>query len=742
MPIKDKADIIEIASQKLRILELLGESSIGVSYLVKHLVSGEKYVLHTVFKPSFADTKPILISKKDLLGELFKLDREMVAKYGAYSSKAGYEMYKSAVEAQVYLHKEILSSNISSCIPKISYFHHDDSAWYFVLKFIEGRNLYDYIQQSDLQEEQIFSLMKQLISALCSLHKSGLGLLLYSNLTPSNIIVDADGRLYIVDLLKIRFAYDPSDDNDWQLLVVESSPGPFNPLEGYVDVRSEIYAFGILFYYCLSGHFIQNAEERLKSDKLLPLGNVKNNSSIKIEKILGFCTELPPERRFQTFADLSLAIDSESFGTVTPFLSGYSSQEFFLGSVPKGYDKKISFEFKKPLSFSAVPFIIELFNFEWTMKPDREEPVLSVTPGRGLKNSVFASARLVCPESLAVGRYEAKCRLFTTWGKCEFKISFELFKLPFYLHPPMGMMYAVLLVLFLSFFKTGDDLVAHQWGKGWWKWIKSNTIVESSNEIFLTTASFWENFPAKTDVNTSIKDGVMSVTAENAKKYAKGGVISSLYSPSSSIIELSIDINGVPAEYKGSKAVVELFSSNASAVSFSIESLDRAVIRACDTGKSVEQIIELKDFVNKDSAIFNLKISYSIADYKMSCYINGKEAATFTEQEMVDYAVVVYGASLEDGIDFGFEFSNLTIRTGSAIKKIPPYVMASSGKYSVLRKADNSSKRVFTAVKGELLEVRELRENWMRVRQFKAEPREGWIRNKFLRMPKPYETIP
>ena len=735
---RDNFDVIEIASQKLRILSLLGENNISLSYLTQHLVSGKKLILNIVDKPSFSDVKPILIKKQALFEEIFSCDEEIKAKYREYSSKAGFEIYLSALSAQVYLQTKLLSSSYPH-FPKLAYIHQDDSAWYMALDFIEGCNIYEYLnKQENLNEELIFSLMLQLIDALSSVHKFPLGPLLYANLTPSNIIINESGELYIVDFFKIRFPEDDSIENNWQHVISENSPGPFQPIEGYSDYRSEIYAFGVLFYYCLTGVFVQNSKERLKLDRLIPLGNLSDKYSIKLEKILNFCMELAPDRRFQSFEDIKSAILCAEFGTVFPSHATSPLKDLALGDIPKHTDKKITVILKKPINFSAVPFILEKFICEWTLKPETDEPILTVLQSQEHKNSLSVALKLSVPDAISQGNYEAKCSFITTWGKADFKLSFEIFKLSPFLHPAMGMLYALLFVLLMFCFHTKDGSKISQWGKSWWTLTKAGVDL-SYYKAEISEQNFWLSLPDKKEVK--LDENNLNINKQGLKKYEKKGIISSFYSPVSAKAEISVVF---ACDFKNSssvKACVMFFSSNSSALSVSFENEQNAAVSIIQRGKVLKQKkINISKFISPDSKNINIKIGYFILEEKLVCSIETEEII-FENFEIVDYAIFIYGASLKENNNINFDFFDIKIDAGSALAKIPPYYMASTGKYSVLFKDDLKSQRVFTVLKDELLEVCEVRGKWLRVRQSSGET-EGWITSEKMRVPKPFETIP
>ncbi len=64
------------------------------------------------------------------------------------------------------------------------------------MEYIRGVNISDYIKAHNLAPQEILQLMKSVVDALISIHDNGV---LHRDITPSNILVQNDGTITLID---------------------------------------------------------------------------------------------------------------------------------------------------------------------------------------------------------------------------------------------------------------------------------------------------------------------------------------------------------------------------------------------------------------------------------------------------------------------------------------------------------------------------------------------------------------
>lgn len=120
---------------------------------------------------------------------------------------------------------------------------------YYTMERIAGTDFLGYLQH---QPEALFSLFGQLLETLHYIHGEGV---LHRDLKPDNLLVEAEGRLRVLDFGIARHLNHHEHYTRTGALV--GTPGYMSPeqLQGLeIDERSDLYAAGVVLYRALAGH--------------------------------------------------------------------------------------------------------------------------------------------------------------------------------------------------------------------------------------------------------------------------------------------------------------------------------------------------------------------------------------------------------------------------------------------------------------------------------------------------------
>ena len=177
-----------------------------------------------------------------------------------------------------------------------------DEAWYLVMEYIEGISLHNYIKHSGMvSEKQAGKWAEQLLSILQYLHTRKPPVI-YQDLKPDNIIVCPNGNLRMVDFGAAYYHnYSGNRERRDAFSVGYAAPEQMKR-EGYTayaDERSDIYAFGKIMYYILTG-----ADPAYPPYTELPIASYASAVSGQMEKVLRKCMEEDPVKRYQVVEDI------------------------------------------------------------------------------------------------------------------------------------------------------------------------------------------------------------------------------------------------------------------------------------------------------------------------------------------------------------------------------------------------------------------------------------------------------
>ena len=130
-------------------------------------------------------------------------------------------------------------------------FGEDKGFTYIVTEYVPGGTLEDKFHGEPLSEEETLKFMRPLGEALDYAHSQGI---LHRDLKPANVLLDAQSRPILGDFGLARLLETSSRSTQaQQVLGTPVYMSPEQALGGDVDHRSDLYAFGVMFYEMLVG---------------------------------------------------------------------------------------------------------------------------------------------------------------------------------------------------------------------------------------------------------------------------------------------------------------------------------------------------------------------------------------------------------------------------------------------------------------------------------------------------------
>ena len=189
---------------------------------------------------------------------------------------------------------------------------------YFAMEFIHGSTLLEYVKEHRLNTRQRLKLMAQVSEAVHHAHQRGI---IHRDLKPRNILVNAAGQPKILD-----FGVARATDSDAQatrqtdvgqlvgtLAYMSPEQVLADPLE--LDIRSDVYAPGVIAYELLAGRLPYNVDRKLhevvqviRDEEPTPLSSISRVYRGDIETIVAKALEKDKARRYASAADFAADI--------------------------------------------------------------------------------------------------------------------------------------------------------------------------------------------------------------------------------------------------------------------------------------------------------------------------------------------------------------------------------------------------------------------------------------------------
>jgi Tol biopolymer transport system component len=200
-----------------------------------------------------------------------------------------------------------------------------------VMELVEGPTLAERIAQSPIPLDEGLPIAKQIAEALEAAHEKGV---IHRDLKPANIKLTADGKVKILDfgLAKAQDSDDSGSNisNSPTLTARSTQAGVILGTAAYmspeqakgkrVDTRTDIWAFGCVFFEMLTGR--QAIEGETVTDVLAAVMKDEPNwaslpaeTPRRIRELLRRCLDKSPKRRLQAIGEARITIEATQSGT-------------------------------------------------------------------------------------------------------------------------------------------------------------------------------------------------------------------------------------------------------------------------------------------------------------------------------------------------------------------------------------------------------------------------------------------
>src|SRR5579859_5366862 len=181
------------------------------------------------------------------------------------------------------------------------------------MDFVEGQDLRVLLlERGKFPAEQAARLMLQICRALEAAHAEGV---IHRDLKPQNIMLDANGRAYVMDFGIARSAYLPGMTQTGALI---GTPEYMSPEQGKgekLDERSDLFSLGVIFYELVTGQSPFYSETPLATlwkrmqEKAKPLCELDPAIPKPLSDIVAKAMEIEPADRFASAGEMAQQLE-------------------------------------------------------------------------------------------------------------------------------------------------------------------------------------------------------------------------------------------------------------------------------------------------------------------------------------------------------------------------------------------------------------------------------------------------
>jgi len=184
----------------------------------------------------------------------------------------------------------------------------DSGTKFITMEFIEGEDLKDLIQRrGKLPPEEAVGIIRQVCRGLEAAHAEGV---VHRDLKPQNVMMDQNGHAMVMDF---GIAQSGASGGLTQTGAFVGTPDYMSPeqaLREELDVRSDIFSLGLIFYELLTGKLPFQANTILESmfkrtkERAISPAEIEKTVPRGANDIVVKCLEIERDRRYQSITEL------------------------------------------------------------------------------------------------------------------------------------------------------------------------------------------------------------------------------------------------------------------------------------------------------------------------------------------------------------------------------------------------------------------------------------------------------
>ena len=325
-----------------RIEKILGQGSFGITYLAEHVNLGRKVAIKEFFMKE--------LNSRSEDGSI------TVMTEGSLSYNYARKFQKEAQNLSRLDHPNIV---------RVTDSFEENGTFYYVMDYIDGVNLNDYVNDNAISESEAISIIEDVADALIYMHEEKH--MLHLDLKPGNIMRrNSDGHIFLIDF-GLSKHYDTNGAPETSTTIGLGTPG-YAPIEQANSAKNgefrptiDVYALGATLYKLLTRETPPAASDIVSDDELLDNKLRANGIADSIIEVVEKAMHPNVKKRVQTvlnFKEMLSKAGEKSAEENEDTIVFHAVNEETENVSSSSNEKKRQTSYKKTIAFIASLFVI------------------------------------------------------------------------------------------------------------------------------------------------------------------------------------------------------------------------------------------------------------------------------------------------------------------------------------------------------------------------------------------------
>ena len=213
--------------------------------------------------------------------------------------------------------KLIASLEHPAIVPVYDVGEEEDGRQYFVMRYMGGDSLSDWIKKGALSLQDTAVIIERLASALDYAHSKGI---VHRDIKPDNVLFDETNHPYLTDFGIAKLTESAVSATGGGTMGTPAYVSPEQAQGAKVDSRADIYGMGVMVYEMLTGQKPYDADSPMSvavrhiTEPIPDILQDRPDLPVDVDTVVRTAMAKDKEDRYATAADLARALSRVAFG--------------------------------------------------------------------------------------------------------------------------------------------------------------------------------------------------------------------------------------------------------------------------------------------------------------------------------------------------------------------------------------------------------------------------------------------